>query len=97
MSASRSRAGETVYTTRGADCHLPSRHGVPRNGGGRPGETAPRLVSNAALMAPDPARLINAILYGAPGARFDDHAWPTMSGLKRDDGLDDEQIAPLCT
>lgn len=95
--AARLQAGETVYTTRCADCHQPTGLGVPQVAGSPAGKTAPPLVGNAALQAPDPATLINVILYGAHEARPDDRSWPLMSGFELSVGLDDEQIAALCT
>jgi mono/diheme cytochrome c family protein len=95
--AERVLAGETVYTTRCADCHQPTGLGVPQTPGAPAGKTAPPLVGNAALQAPDPATLINVILYGAHEAKPDDRTWPLMSGFELSVGLDDEQIAALCT
>lgn len=95
--AARLLAGETVYTTRCADCHQPTGLGVPQKPGAPAGKTAPPLVGNAALQAPDPATLINVILYGAHEAKPSDQTWPLMSGFELSVGLDDEQIAVLCT
>lgn len=95
--AARLVAGENVYTTRCADCHLPTGRGVPQIAGAPAGKTAPPLVGNAALQAPDPATLVNVILYGAHEARPNDRTWPVMSGFELSVGLDDEQIAALCT
>jgi mono/diheme cytochrome c family protein len=91
------RAGEIVYTTRCADCHLPTGLGMPRAGNTDPSKTAPPLAGSAALQAPDPASLINVILYGAHEESIGDGAWPKMSGFELSVGLDDEQIAALCT
>jgi mono/diheme cytochrome c family protein len=91
------RAGEIVYTTRCADCHLPNGFGMPRAGNADPSKTAPPLAGNAALQAPDPATLINVILYGAHEESLGEGAWPKMSGFELSVGLDDEQIAALCT
>jgi mono/diheme cytochrome c family protein len=91
------RRGETVYTTRCADCHLQSGLGVPRAGDAEASKTAPPLAGNAALQAPNPATLINVILYGAHEAVSSDGSWPKMSGFELSVGLDDGQIAALCT
>jgi mono/diheme cytochrome c family protein len=91
------RAGEIVYTTRCGDCHLPTGLGMPRAGAADPSKTAPPLAGNAALQAPDPATLINVILYGAHEESSGEGAWPKMSGFELSVGLDDEQIAALCT
>jgi mono/diheme cytochrome c family protein len=91
------RAGEVVYTTRCADCHLPSGLGMPRAANTDASKTAPPLAGSAALQAPNPATLINIILYGAHEAALTDGSWPTMSGFELSVGLDDEQIAALCT
>ena len=95
--ADRRRAGEIVYTTRCADCHLPTGLGVPRSVAADPGKTAPPLAGSAALQAPDPASLINVILYGAHESGSSQGAWPKMSGFELSVGLDDAQIADLCT
>jgi mono/diheme cytochrome c family protein len=91
------KAGEIVYTTRCADCHLPSGLGMPRAANADASKTAPPLAGSAALQAPDPATLINVILYGAHEAALTDGSWPKMSGFELSVGLDDEQIAALCT
>jgi len=91
------RAGEIVYTTRCGDCHLPTGLGMPRAGAADPSKTAPPLAGNAALQAPDPATLINVILYGAHEESSGEGSWPKMSGFELSVGLDDEQIAALCT
>lgn len=90
-------AGEVVYSTRCGDCHLASGLGVPRGGGSPNAKTAPPLVGNAALQASDPATLINVMLYGAHESTVDERSWPKMSGFELSVGLDDEQIAALCT
>jgi mono/diheme cytochrome c family protein len=95
--ASALKAGEIVYTTRCADCHLPSGLGMPRSANADASKTAPPLAGSAALQAPDPATLINIILYGAHEAALTDGSWPKMSGFELSVGLDDEQIAALCT
>jgi mono/diheme cytochrome c family protein len=91
------KAGEIVYTTRCADCHLPSGLGMPRAANADASKTAPPLAGSAALQAPNPATLINVILYGAHEAALTDGSWPKMSGFELSVGLDDEQIAALCT
>jgi mono/diheme cytochrome c family protein len=91
------KAGEIVYTTRCADCHLPSGLGMPRAANADTSKTAPPLAGSAALQAPNPATLINVILYGAHEAALTDGSWPKMSGFELSVGLDDEQIAALCT
>ena len=96
-SAQTLRAGAIVYTTRCADCHLPSGLGVPRGPEADASKTAPPLAGSAALQAPNPATLINVILYGAHEAVLTDGSWPKMSGFELSVGLDDEQIAALCT
>jgi len=96
-SAQTLKAGAIVYTTRCADCHLPSGLGVPRGPEADASKTAPPLAGSAALQAPNPATLINVILYGAHEAVLTDGSWPKMSGFELSVGLDDEQIAALCT
>jgi len=91
------RAGEVVYATRCGDCHLPTGLGMPRSGIADPSKTAPPLAGNAALQASDPATLINVILYGAHEESADEGAWPKMNGFELSVGLDDGQIAALCT
>jgi mono/diheme cytochrome c family protein len=91
------KAGEIVYATRCADCHLPTGLGVPRTANADASKTAPPLAGNAALQAPNPATLINVILYGAHEAALSGDSWPKMSGFELSVGLDDEQVAALCT
>ncbi len=91
------KAGEIVFTTRCADCHMPSGLGMPRAANTDASKTAPPLAGSAALQAPNPATLINVILYGAHEATLTDGSWPKMSGFELSVGLDDEQIAALCT
>jgi mono/diheme cytochrome c family protein len=90
-------AGEIVYATRCGDCHLPTGLGIPRVASADASKTAPPLAGNAALQAPSPATLINVILYGAHEHTLTDGSWPRMSGFELSVGLDDEQIAALCT
>jgi mono/diheme cytochrome c family protein len=96
-SAEQRQAGEIVYTSRCGDCHQATGLGMPRTGNGDTSKTAPPLAGNAALQAPDPATLINVILYGAHEAVISGGSWPKMSGFELGVGLDDEQIAALCT
>ena len=93
----RRRAGEIVYTTRCADCHQSTGLGMPRKPNADPSKTAPPLAGNPALQAPDPATLINVVLYGAHEALPSPESWPKMSGFELSVGLDDAQIAALCT
>lgn len=93
----RRRAGEIVYTTRCGDCHQSTGLGMPRNRNADPSKTAPPLVDNPALQAASPATLINVVLYGAHEAALTSESWPKMSGFELSVGLDDEQIAALCT
>jgi mono/diheme cytochrome c family protein len=91
------QAGEIVYTTRCADCHLPTGLGMPRIANADASKTAPPLAGNAVLQAPNPATLINVVLYGAHEAALAAGSWPKMSGFELSVGLDDAQIAALCT
>src|SRR5271165_128254 len=95
--AGQLRAGEIVYTTRCGDCHLPTGLGIPRSADADASKTAPPLAGNAALQAPNPATLINVVLYGAHESALTEGSWPKMSGFELSVGLDDEQIAALCT
>jgi mono/diheme cytochrome c family protein len=93
----RRRAGEIVYTTRCGDCHRSTGLGMPRIKNEDPSKTAPPLAGNPALQAPSPATLINVMLYGAHEALLSSESCPKMSGFELSVGLDDEQIAALCT
>jgi mono/diheme cytochrome c family protein len=93
----RRRAGEIVYTTRCGDCHQSTGLGMPRDRNADPSKTAPPLAGNAALQAINPATLINVVLYGAHEAMPNSESWPKMSSFELSVGLDDEQIAALCT
>jgi mono/diheme cytochrome c family protein len=93
----RRRAGEIVYTTRCGDCHQSTGLGMPRDRNADPSKTAPPLAGNPALQAVSPATLINVVLYGAHEAVPNRESWPKMSGFELSVGLDDEQIAALCT
>lgn len=91
----RLRAGEIVYTARCGDCHLQSGAGVSRARDAS--KAAPPLAGSAALQAPNPATLINVVLYGAHEIGESAGGWPRMSGFELSVGLDDEQIAAVCT
>ena len=91
------RAGEIVYATRCGDCHQPTGLGMPRARNADASRTAPPLAGNAALQAPNPATLINVVLYGAHEPVLSEGSWPKMSGFELSVGLDDDQIAALCT
>jgi mono/diheme cytochrome c family protein len=93
----RRRAGEIVYTTRCGDCHQSTGLGMPRSRDADPSKTAPPLAGNPALQAASPATLINVVLYGAHETLPSPESWPKMSGFELSVGLDDEQIAALCT
>ena len=93
----RRRAGEIAYTTRCGDCHQSTGLGMPRGKDADPSKTAPPLAGNPALQAANPATLINVVLYGAHEAAPGPLTWPKMSGFELSVGLDDEQIAALCT
>jgi mono/diheme cytochrome c family protein len=93
----RRSAGEIVYTTRCGDCHQSTGLGMPRGKDADPSKTAPPLAGNPALQAANPATLINVVLYGAHEAVPGPLTWPRMSGFELSVGLDDEQIAALCT
>jgi mono/diheme cytochrome c family protein len=93
----RRRAGEIVYTTRCGDCHQSTGLGMPRTANADPSKTAPPLAGNPALQAASPATLVNVLLYGAHEAVLGPESWPKMSGFELSVGLDDEQIASLCT
>jgi len=90
------KAGEIVYTTRCGDCHLPTGLGIAPGPDVDPTKVSPPLVGNPIIQAPDPASLINVILYGAHEAKQGEGAWPKMPGFQNEVGIDDEQIAALC-
>jgi mono/diheme cytochrome c family protein len=96
-SSAQRQTGEIVYTTRCADCHQANGRGVAQGGTTPNAKTAPPLAGNAALQAVDPATLINVVLYGAHEGTVDQHSWPKMSGFELSVGIDDEQIAALCS
>jgi len=93
----RRRAGEIAYTTRCGDCHQSTGLGMPRTREADLSKTAPPLAGNPALQAASPATLINIVLYGAHEAVLTPESWPKMNGFELSVGLDDEQIAALCT
>lgn len=90
------KAGEIVYTVRCGNCHLPTGLGIERAADADPTKVAPPLAGNAIVQTPDPATLINVILYGAHENPAGEGSWPRMSGFQNAIGLDDEQIAALC-
>jgi mono/diheme cytochrome c family protein len=90
------KAGEIVYTTRCGDCHLPTGLGIAPGPNVDPTKVSPPLVGNAIVQAPDPASLINVILYGAHEANLGQSSWPKMPGFQNEVGFDDDQIAALC-
>jgi mono/diheme cytochrome c family protein len=91
------RQGEIAFTVRCGDCHLPTGLGSPRTADADPTKVSPPLVGNAIVQAPDPASLINIILYGAHEKELNDRSWPKMPGFELDFGLgmDDDQISFL--
>jgi mono/diheme cytochrome c family protein len=91
------RKGEIAFTVHCADCHQSTGLGVPRTADADPTKIAPPLAGNAVVQAPDPATLINVILYGAHESTPSDGSWPKMPGFEMDFGIgmDDDQIAFL--
>lgn len=89
------KAGEIVYTTRCGDCHLPTGLGIAQGPNVDPTKVSPPLVGNAVVQAPDPATLINVILYGAHEGTQGADSWPKMPGFENEVGIDDDQIAAL--
>jgi mono/diheme cytochrome c family protein len=91
------RQGEIAFTVRCGDCHLPTGLGSPKTPDADPTKVSPPLVNNAVVQAPDPASLINVILYGAHETVLNDQSWPKMPGFELDFGLgmDDDQISVL--
>ena len=85
ISAEEFQKGKHVYSIHCATCHLPT---------GLVNEKGPPVAGSAVVLAPDPASLINVILYGAvvPEPR-PDHAWDSMEGFELK--LDDEEVAAL--
>jgi mono/diheme cytochrome c family protein len=96
ISAAQIRAGEIVYTSRCGDCHLPTGLGVAPGPDADPTKVSPPLAGNAIIQAPDPATLINVILYGVHQDPEGTGTWPRMPGFQNAIGFEDEQIAALC-
>lgn len=83
------RAGETVYTIHCGTCHLPTGLGATLGS-----ELGPSLVGSAVVQAPDPATLINVILYGAhPPVPSPTPAWKNMKSFGNE--LDDDEVVLL--
>jgi len=85
------RAGETQYTIHCGTCHLPTGMGAT------PGsELGAPLVGSAIAQAPDPASLINLILYGGQVLTpVPPKAWKSMKAFGND--LDDDDVALIAT
>jgi mono/diheme cytochrome c family protein len=96
ISASQTKAGEVVYTSRCGDCHLPTGLGMPPGPDADSSKVSPPLRGNAIIQAPDPATLINVILYGVHQTPEGGGTWPRMPGFQNAIGFEDEQIAALC-
>ena len=81
-------AGEVAYTVHCGTCHLPTGLGDPKQG--------PPLVGSAVVQSPNPATLINVILYGAQVPKpAPPHAWENMKAFAND--LNDEEVAGIAT
>ena len=81
-------AGEVPYTVHCGTCHLPTGLGDPKQG--------PPLLGSAVVQSPDPATLINVILYGAqPPKPAPPHAWDNMKAFAND--LEDADVAAIAT
>jgi mono/diheme cytochrome c family protein len=91
LSDAAQRQGETQYTIHCGTCHLPTGLGsVPGSELGAP------LVGSAVAQAPDPASLINIILYGGQVLTpVPEKAWKSMKALG--DTLDDDQVAAIAS
>lgn len=91
LSADEQRRGQTLYGIHCGTCHMPT--GL----GSTPGsELGPPLVGSSVVQAPDPATLINVILYGAevlPGSPST--GWQNMKPLGTT--LRNEQVADIAT
>jgi mono/diheme cytochrome c family protein len=96
ISVAQIRAGEIVYTSRCGDCHLPTGLGVAPGPDADSTKVSPPLAGNAIIQAPDPATLINVILYGVHQDPEGTGTWPRMPGFQNAIGFEDEQIAALC-
>jgi mono/diheme cytochrome c family protein len=84
------QAGETAYNIHCGPCHLPT--GL----GGQDERAGARLVGSPVVQAPDPASLINVILYGPqPPVPPLPKRWKAMEGFG--DKLADEDVAALAT
>lgn len=85
------QSGETVYNVNCGTCHLPTGLGSPDN------ETSgARLAGSPVVQAPNPASLINVILYGPqPPNPPLPKRWKHMEGFA--DRLTDEDVAALAT
>lgn len=85
------RAGDTLYTIHCGTCHLPTGLGAT------PGtELGAPLVGSAVAQAPDPASLINIILYGGQVlSPVPEKAWKSMKALS--DNLSDEDVAAIAS
>lgn len=85
------QSGETVYNVNCGTCHLPTGLGSPDN------ETSgARLAGSPVVQSPNPASLINVILYGPqPPNPPLPKRWKHMEGFA--DKLADEDIAALAT
>jgi mono/diheme cytochrome c family protein len=84
------QTGETVYNIHCGPCHLPT--GL----GGQDESAGARLVGSPVVQAPNPASLINVILYGPqPPVPPLPKRWKVMEGFG--DKLADEEIAALAT
>jgi mono/diheme cytochrome c family protein len=83
------QAGETLYNVNCGTCHQPDGMGAD--------DAGPRLAGSPITQAPDPASLINSILYGpdvpdlAPGGR----PWRPMEAYG--EKLSDEEVAALAS
>ncbi len=97
VTSDQMQKGEIAYTVRCGDCHLPTGLGIAKTPDADPTKVSPPLLNNAIIQAPDPASLINVILYGAHEPVLNDKSWPKMPGFELDFGLgmDDDTIAVL--
>jgi mono/diheme cytochrome c family protein len=91
VSAETLQSGETVYNVNCGTCHLPTGLGSPDNE-----SSGARLAGSPVVQAPNPASLINVILYGPqPPNPPLPKRWKHMEGFA--DKLADEDIASLAT
>jgi mono/diheme cytochrome c family protein len=83
------QAGETVYNVNCGTCHQPDGMGAD--------DAGPRLAGSLVTQAPDPASLINSILYGpdVPKPSSGGHQWRPMEAYG--DKLSDEEVAALAS